>query len=109
MRETLVQRGPEVRNTFIFRYALCGYVSILTRLADGGAGNTKPEKLRNDVIDVNFATFATYFDGLLTADKRAGEIYAEADVLLREVFAMPPWWLRLLLSISGLSRKVTRI
>ena len=106
---TQLPRGPEVRNTFIFRYALCGYVSILTRLADGGAGNTKPEKLRNDVIDVNFATFATYFDGLLTADKRAGEIYAEADVLLREVFAMPPWWLRLLLSISGLSRKVTRI
>jgi hypothetical protein len=24
-------RGPEMRNTFIFRYALCGYVSILKR------------------------------------------------------------------------------
>jgi hypothetical protein len=96
-------RGLEVRNTFIFRYALCGYVSILKRIEDGGAGKTKPEKLRNDVIDVNFAAFATYFDGLLTSDKRAGEIYAEAEFLLEEVFAMPPWWLRVVLSIGGRS------
>ena len=99
---TELPRGPEVRNTFIFRYALCGYVSILKRIADGGAGHTKADKLRNDVIDVNFAAFATYFDGLLTADTRAAEIYAEADFLLREVFAMPPWWLRVLLSIGSL-------
>lgn len=97
-------KGPEVRNTFIFRYALCGYVSILKRIEDGGAGKTKPEKLRNDVIDVNFAAFATYFDGLLTSDKRAGEIYTEAAFLLREAFAMPPWWLRVLLSIGGRSQ-----
>lgn len=99
----------EMRNTFLFRYALCGYVSILKRIADGGAGNAKPEKLRNDVIDINFAAFATCFDGLLTADKRAGEIYAEATSLLREVFAMPPWWLRVVLSISGLARDANRI
>jgi hypothetical protein len=96
--------GPEVRNTFIFRYALCGYVSILKRIEDGGAGKTKPEKLRNDVIDVNFAAFATYFDGLITSDKRARETYAEAEFLLREAFAMPPWWLRVLLSIGGRSQ-----
>jgi hypothetical protein len=96
-------KGPEVRNTFIFRYALCAYVSILKRIEDGGAGKTKPEKLRNDVIDVNFAAFATYFDGLITSDKRAAEIYAAGDFLLREVFAMPPWWLRVLLSNGGLS------
>jgi len=92
---------PEVRNTFIFRYAICGYVSILKRIGDGGAGKAKPEKLRNnDVIDVNIATFATYFDGILTADKRAAEIYAGAEFLLREVFATPPWWLRVWLSLS---------
>jgi len=96
-------RGPEVRNAFIFRYALCGYVSILKRIEDGGAGKTKPKKLRNDVIDVNFAAFATYFDGLITSDQRAGEIYVEAEFLLREAFAMPPWWLRALLSIAGRS------
>jgi hypothetical protein len=102
---TEVPKGPEVRNTFIFRYALCGYVSILKRIEDGGAANIKPENLCNDVIDINFAAFATYFDGLMTADKRAGEIYAEAEFLLREFFAMPPWWIHVLLSIGGVSRK----
>ena len=101
-------RGPKVRNTFIFSYALCGYVSILKRIEDGGAGKTKPEKLRNDVIDINFAAFATYSDGLITSDKRAAQIYEEADFLPREVFAMPPWWLRVLLSIGGFSRNVNR-
>jgi hypothetical protein len=89
------------RDTFIFRYAICGYVSILMRIGDGGAGKTKPERLRNnDVIDVNIAAFATYFDGLLTADKRAAEIYAGSEFLLREVFAIPPWWMRMWLSPS---------
>jgi hypothetical protein len=101
-------RGPGVRDTFIFRYALCAYVSILKRIEDGGAGQTKPEKLRNDVIDVNFAAFATYFDGLITADKRAAAIYADAEFLLREVFATPPWWLRVLLSIGGLSASLVK-
>ena len=103
---TNVPGAPDIRNTFIFRYALCAYISILKRMADGSARQTKPERLRNDVIDVNLAAFATYFDGLLTADKRAGEIYDEANVLLREVFAMPPWWLRPLLWIGGLSGDV---
>jgi hypothetical protein len=101
-------RGLEMRNTFIFRYALCGYVSILRRIEDGGTGNAKPVKLRNDVIDSNFAAFATYFDGLLTADRRAEEIYADAAFLLRDVFAMPPRWLGALLSVSGFSRNVSR-
>lgn len=100
---------PELRNTFIFRYALCGYVSVLKRIADGGAGTTSPQRLRNDVVDMNFAAFATYFNGLLTTDKKAGDIYAEAEFLLREVFAMPSWWLRAFLSIGSLSRNVNRM
>jgi hypothetical protein len=83
---------PDLRDTFIFRYALCAYISILRGIECGGV-KTNPKKLRNDVVDVNFATFATYFDGLLTADKRAGEIYEDAKLLLREIFARPPAWL----------------
>jgi hypothetical protein len=91
---------PEVRDTFIFRYALCGYLSILRRIRDGGARKAKPKVLRNDVVDLSFVAFATYFDGLLTADKRAAEIYADAEYILREVFAMPRWWRRVVASLS---------
>jgi hypothetical protein len=95
---TRIRRGPQIRNMFVFRFALCGYVSILKRIEEGGIGNVKAEKLRNDVIDINFATFATYFDGLLTEDKRANSIYEHADFLLQEVFPMPSWWARILIA-----------
>jgi hypothetical protein len=82
-------RGPEVRNTFIFRHAICAYALALRLISVGGAGKTHPEKLRNDLVDVNFATFATFFDGFLSADKKAQEVYGVGKYLLREVFAMP--------------------
>ncbi len=93
---------PDLRDTFIFRYALCSYILILRGIECGGV-KTNPEKLRNDVVDVNFATYATYFDGLLTADKKAGEIYEDAKLLLREIFARPPAWLWWLLRCGWFS------
>jgi hypothetical protein len=87
-----ITTNPEVRNTFIFRYALCAYLSILKWISIGGTRSTtrKPERIRNDyIVDVNFAAFATYFDGLLTAEKKLQEIYATADFLLREILVMP--------------------
>jgi hypothetical protein len=98
---TKLPRGRQIRNTFLFRYALCAHVSILKRIEEGGVGKVSREKLRNDMVDTNFAAFATYFDGLLTDDKRAADVYARAERLLREVFPIPPflslatlivWW-----------------
>jgi hypothetical protein len=87
-----ITTGPEVRNTFIFRYALCAYLSILKWISIGGtrSATKKPKRIRNDyIVDVNFITFATYFDGLLTAEKKLQEIYVTADFLLREILVMP--------------------
>jgi hypothetical protein len=82
-------KGPEVRDTFIFRHAICAYALALRAIEDGAAGRATPQKLRNDYVDVNFATFATFFDGLLSADKKAQGVYAVAVFLLLEIFAMP--------------------
>jgi hypothetical protein len=43
--------GRELPYTFIFRYALAGYLVALRWMAVGGAKNVKPEKIRNDVVD----------------------------------------------------------
>jgi hypothetical protein len=83
----------EVRDTFLFRNALCTYALILKAI-EGGGVKKNPEKLLNTMVDANFATFATYFDGLITRDKIASEIYADADFLLREIFARRPAWLK---------------
>jgi hypothetical protein len=98
---TDIPRVRQIRNTFLFRFALCASVSILKRIEEGGAGKVSDENLRNDMVDVNFAAFATYFGGLFTCDKRAADTYARSEYLLREMFAIPPprslaslivWW-----------------
>jgi len=76
----------ELPNTFIFRSALCGYLLCLHWISVGGAKNIRAERMRNDVVDISFAVYATYFDGLLTADKKLKKIYQDAKVLLCTTF-----------------------
>jgi hypothetical protein len=92
---TLLEKHPQVQviptsrnfsNAFIFRYALCSYLNTLDWISDGGARGTKPETIRNDMVDTNYAAFATYFDGLLSKDKKAILIYQRAKYLLNNVF-----------------------
>lgn len=70
--------AKESINSFILRYALCANILVLRWIELGRQKGTKPEKLLNDVVDLNIATFSTYFDGLLTADKKLLSIYKEA-------------------------------
>jgi hypothetical protein len=79
----------ELPNLFLFRTGLCMYILGKRWISVGGAHQAKPERLRNDLIDVIFATFATYFDGLLTADRKSIEIYEEMRWVLKHVFPTP--------------------
>lgn len=79
----------ELPNTFIFRFALCGYLLALRWISVGGAKNVKVEKIRNDIVDASFAAYATFFDGLLSADVKATEIHRDAKFLLKRVFIPP--------------------
>lgn len=76
----------ELPNTFIFRAALCTYLLALEYGAYGAGENLSPAKLRNDFVDMNFAAYGTYFDGLLTADAKAKRIHAIARVWLTALF-----------------------
>ena len=69
-RATRLPPMHELPNTFLFRTALCMYILGKRWISVGGAHQARPETLRNDLVDVNFAVFATYFDGLLTADRK---------------------------------------
>jgi hypothetical protein len=55
----------------------------------GGAKLVKPEGIRNDLIDVSFAVYATYFVGVLSADKKVNGIYRGADFALTHIFIRP--------------------
>lgn len=76
----------EAPNTFIFRIAICMYLWALHWISVGGAKGAKPKTILNDMIDLNFAAYATFFDGLLTSDKKLSELYRDAIRLHRIVF-----------------------
>lgn len=76
----------EVPNKFIFCSALCVYLLSLRWVSVGSPMKIRPDRIRNDIIDMNFAAFATYFDGLLTADKKLISIHREANLVLHTMF-----------------------
>lgn len=76
----------ELPNTYIFRLALCTYLLALDWGSKGGARDANPARLRNDFVDMNFAVYATYFDGLMSADAKVLHIHGEARVWLMALF-----------------------
>jgi hypothetical protein len=88
---TLFRNHPQVNKwpnahelpyTFIFRSSLCWILIARRWISVGGAKKVKTENLRNDMVDGFFASYATYFDGLLSFDKKLVELYREASALL---------------------------
>lgn len=81
----LVKKLPplhQLANTYIFRKSLCMYFLIVKYIGVGGAKNVSQRKIRNDMIDCHVATCATFFDGLLTKDKKLLEIYDIANAIV---------------------------
>jgi hypothetical protein len=78
--------APQVRNSYIFRFAISAYLLNLRWISDGGIENVSLDKLRNDVVDIGYVTYATFFDGLLTKDNKMEEIYQETCFILEYAF-----------------------
>lgn len=78
----------ELPNTFIFRNALCCYLVALRRAANGSTKmkGVRFDRIRNDMIDTHFASYATYFDGLMTADAGAAWLYAKSKEIILKAF-----------------------
>jgi hypothetical protein len=52
-------------------------------LKEGGPHGASPENIRNQIIDAMLAAYGTYFDELLSDDRRAREIYETTNQLLK--------------------------
>jgi hypothetical protein len=76
----------QLPNTFIFRNSLCCCLLALEWAAIGGAKDAQRHKIRNDMIDSHFATYATYFDGLLSNDAKAQRLYNRTKEVLTAAF-----------------------
>lgn len=79
LRSARVRRAPsfdELLDTLIFRESVCTYIWSLRTMQ--GTYPTNPLKIRNSVVDCSFAAYATFFDGLLTAEPMPMDVYRTA-------------------------------
>ncbi len=76
-------------NHFLYRHTLT-YLVYMLRLIQRGAVTRKARLARNDAVDVIFATYATYYNGLMTMDDEAGAIHHTARGILSQVGARMP-------------------
>lgn len=84
-----IKRIPQsvlIRNSYIFRFAASAYLLALKWVSDGGARNVGLDKLCNDLVDMNYVAYGTYYDGLLTRDIKMKEIYQQVCFVLKNVF-----------------------
>ena len=76
-----VNRAPypkEIFGTYLFRSALVSLLLVFEYANEGGMPNRSTPRLVNDLADTHFATFATFFDGLLSEDRRLLMLYHSA-------------------------------
>jgi len=85
-----IPQAEQVRNSYIFRFAVSNYLLALRWISDGGLGKVKMNKLRNDIVDMNYVAYATFFDGLMTRDSKLKEIYQETCFFLKNAFETEP-------------------
>ncbi len=81
-----IPQTPQVKNSYIFRFAISAYLLNLLWITNGGIDNVSQDKLRNDIVDMGYVTYGTFFDGLLTRDNKMKEIYQETCFILEHIF-----------------------
>ncbi|OLY76467.1 hypothetical protein AU074_18415 [Pseudomonas sp. ATCC PTA-122608] len=85
----IVRKRPsfqELPNTLIFRVSLACYVMAITRSAQGGMRNMRPDRLRNDLVDMIFVAYGTYFDGIMSDDENVNLMFKETCLMLAGLF-----------------------
>lgn len=86
-------RHPSRRSrydSFMHRFSLACLLYFLSWIRDGSQLKKTPAKLRNDIIDINFATYGTYFNGVMSEDKRVFSLQVELSIVLEAAGARVP-------------------
>jgi len=80
----------ELMHTYIFRFSICATMHALRWIAVGGAKKVGKDRIRNDIVDASIAAQALSFDGFLSKDAMAQEIYENSRFLLEQFLAFKP-------------------
>jgi hypothetical protein len=73
---------------FIFRFALSTVLWFVDWIETGSQTDRRPERTRNDLVDLQIITYASYFDGLLSSDRKAVRLHSALKHFLSVVFGV---------------------
>lgn len=82
-------RGRHIVNHFLYRHTFT-YCIYMMELVKRGTVTRKAQLVRNDAVDVIFATYATYFNGFMSMDEQASIIHRISRGMLKQVGARIP-------------------
>ena len=71
-------------NSYLFRSGVCGYFLFQEWFLAGGLKDVKAKTMMNDMLDAQIAAYATYFDGILSHDKKIQRIYDISNYFISE-------------------------
>lgn len=83
----------DAMSMFGFRYSLCVLLYTLDWVRSGSSRGRQLKKRVNDVIDLQVAAVGTFFNGVLSADKKLQDVSRGARHLLRlwGAYVGPDW------------------
>ncbi|MDB5680470.1 MAG: hypothetical protein JWO16_275, partial [Sphingomonas bacterium] len=77
-------------DAFMYRFSIACVLYFIDWLKEGAQLQKTAARLRNDMIDINFATYGTYFNGIMSDDKRVQKLQLELRVVLEAMGARMP-------------------
>lgn len=77
-------------SAYLFRYALGIVIYLLWWIRSGNPKLERVDRVRNDLIDLSFAVYGTYYDGFLTADRKAEWMFLNLSRALKAAEASDP-------------------
>jgi hypothetical protein len=81
----IVREPKNAKNNYLFRWAIAAYFLVIKWLSEGGYQSLPLGKLQKDIIDMTYVAYATYFDGILSKDKKMNEVYLKSVMLLNNL------------------------
>ncbi len=73
----------EIKNTFSFRYPLCMLIYYVEWVQIGRQRLGEGKSRTNDVVDMQQAAISTFFNGILSGDKKLKRVSGSARAILR--------------------------
>jgi len=85
---THLERSQARCDSYLYRQGLATIIYALWWIRSGSQPPKRLDRVRNDIIDMQFAVFGTYFSGLLTEDQKAGWLHQNLREALKMVCAI---------------------